>query len=69
MRWERPTHGQVEEFLSTIGRRRLQREREDLQSAIKAAEREGDKPKLAELLQAKVKLEKDLAQSRVSGEG
>jgi hypothetical protein len=68
-RWERPTHEQVEEFLSTIKRRRLQRERENLQSAIKAAERERDKPKLAQLLQAKVKLEKDLAQSRLSGEG
>ena len=61
-RWERPTHEQVEQFLSTIKRRKLQQEREDLQLAIKAAEREGNKPKLAELLAAKMKAEKELAQ-------
>jgi DNA primase len=66
-RWERPTHEQVEQFLSTIKRRRLQQKRDDLQLAIKAAEREGNKPRLAELLEAKMKAEKELAQLSVGG--
>jgi DNA primase len=45
-----------------LRRRRVEREREKLQSAIQAAEREHDQQRLAELLQAKAKLLKDLAQ-------
>jgi DNA primase len=59
--WERPSDPQLEEFLSTIKRRGLKQEREDLRSAIKTAEREGNRSKLADLLSAKLKVEKELA--------
>jgi len=47
-----------------LRRRRVEREREKLQSEIQAAEREHDQPRLAELLQAKTKLVKELTQLR-----
>ncbi len=45
-----------------LRRRRVEREREKLQSDIQAAEREHDEPRLAELLQTKTKLVKELTQ-------
>jgi DNA primase len=45
-----------------LRRRRVEREREKLQSDIQAAEREHDQPRLAELLQAKTRLVKELTQ-------
>jgi len=51
-----------------LRRRRVEHEREKLQSDIQAAERANDQPRLAELLQAKTKLVKELSQlGRASG--
>jgi DNA primase len=67
---EPPDRKQVLSCCLALRRRKAEQRRDQLMAAIRAAE--GDparRNELAELLQAKVKLEKDLAQSRLSREG
>jgi DNA primase len=67
---EPPDRRQVLSCCLALRRRKAEQRRDQLMAAIRAAE--GDparRGELAELLHAKVKLEKDLAQSRVSGQG
>ena len=65
---EPPDRRQVLSCCLALRRRKAEQRRDQLMAAIRAAERDpARRNELAELLQAKVKLEKDLAQSRVSG--
>jgi hypothetical protein len=65
-----PDRKQVLSCCLALRRLKEQQRREQLMAAIRAAEREpARRDELAELLQAKAKLEKDLAQSRLCGEG
>jgi DNA primase len=57
-----PDRDRVLAASQALRRRRGERQREQLQVAIQAAERQKDHPRLAELLEAKVKLLKELAQ-------
>ena len=59
---EIPGRDEVVACLRALHRRIAERERDRLQAAIQAAEREKDQSKLAELLQAKAKLAKELSQ-------
>jgi DNA primase len=66
---ETPDRKQVLSSCLALRRRKAEQRRDQLMAAIRAAEADpARRNELAELLQAKVKLEKDLAQSRVSGE-
>jgi DNA primase len=56
-----PDRSLVEACCDALRRRRSEREREKLQAAILSAERQGDQALLAELLQAKVRLAKELS--------
>jgi len=67
---EPPDRKQVLSCCLALRRRKADRRRDQLMAAIRAAERDpARRDELAALLQAKAKLEKDLAQSRVSAEG
>lgn len=59
---EPPDRRQVLSCCLALKRRRAEQRREPLMAAIRAAEREGNAQKLAELLEAKSNLDKDLAQ-------
>jgi DNA primase len=59
---ETPEREQVEACLRALRRRRAERERDRLQAAIRAAEQAKDQAKLAELLEAKALLVKELSQ-------
>lgn len=56
-----PDRAQVAACVRALKRRRLERERDVLQSQIQAAEREKDSPRLAKLLGDKTNLAKELA--------
>jgi DNA primase len=56
--------GQVQGYVNALRRRKLERESERLQTAIRAAEREKDSARLGELLQAKGELAKELVKLR-----
>jgi DNA primase len=65
---EPPDRKQVLSSCLALRRRKAVERRDQLMAAIRAAERDpARRNELAELLQAKVKLEKDLAQSRLPG--
>jgi DNA primase len=49
-------------YANALRRKRVERERDNLQAAIRAAERDKDSARVAELLQAKGKLDTELAQ-------
>jgi DNA primase len=67
---EPPDRRQVLSCCLALRRRKAEQRRDQLMAAIRAAERDpARRNELEELLHAKVKLEKDLAQSRLSGEG
>lgn len=57
-------HEQVQGCVKALRRRKLERESEQLQSAIRAAERDKDAPRLGELLRAKASLAKELVKLR-----
>lgn len=57
-------HEQVRGCANALRRRKLERESEELQTAIRTAEREKDAPRLGELLQAKASLAKELVKLR-----
>ncbi len=57
-----PHRDEVLACCRALRRKKAEREREQLQAAIQMAEREQDRPRLVELLEAKAKLVKDLAQ-------
>jgi DNA primase len=57
-----PDRDRVRAACMALQRRRVERQREQLQLAIEAAERQNDHQRLGELLEAKVRLHKELAQ-------
>jgi DNA primase len=58
---EVPDHFEADACFSALTRRKRESEREKLRTSIAAAEREGNQAKLGQLLEAKVKLDKELA--------
>ncbi len=57
-----PNREQTLTYCLALRRRKAERRREELKAAIQAAQREQDSTRWAELLEAKVKLDKELAQ-------
>ena len=57
---EPPDRNQVQACLNALRRKRLERERAGVRSAMEAAEREKDKARLTELQRSKLQLDRDL---------